>query len=85
MELPQGEAALEAWLSGRGKALTLNKDNGTSIQTLGQKFRAAIERESRDVFFKANKGYLIPGFILRLQQGVVEGKCVDVGGRRIIK
>ncbi len=66
VELPQGEAALEAWLSGRGKALTLNKDNGTSIQTLGQKFRAAIERESRDVFFKANKGYLIPGFILSL-------------------
>lgn len=64
--LPKGEAALEDWLSGRGSPLTLNKDNGTSIQALGKKFRAAIERESRNVFFRANKVYLIPGFILSL-------------------
>ncbi len=60
VELPQGEAALEAWLSGRGKALTLNKDNGTSIQTLGQKFRAAIERESRTSFSRQTRAISYP-------------------------
>jgi uncharacterized membrane protein YgcG len=64
--LPKGEAALEAWLNGRGSPLTLNKANGTSIQALGRKFRAAIERESRDVYFRTNKRYLIPGFVLSL-------------------
>ncbi|MGX1498262.1 putative membrane protein YgcG [Labrenzia sp. MBR-25] len=64
--LPKGEAALEEWLNGRGSPLTLNKANGTSIQALGSKFRAAIERESRDVYFRTNKRYLIPGFILSL-------------------
>ncbi|WP_460083390.1 DUF2207 domain-containing protein [Roseibium sp. LAB1] len=64
--LPKGEAALEDWLSGRGSPLTLNKANGTSIQALGRKFRAAIERESRNLFFRTNRRYLIPGFILSL-------------------
>ena len=64
--LPKGEAALEEWLSGRDSPLPLNKTNGKSIQALGRKFRAAIERESRDVYFRTNKRFLIPGSILSL-------------------
>lgn len=62
--LPKGEAVLEAWLIGRGSPLTLNKSNGTSIKSLGTKFRRAIERESRNVFFRNNRAFLIPGAIL---------------------
>jgi uncharacterized membrane protein YgcG len=64
--LPKGEAALESFLSGRGTPLPLNKDNGMSIKALGTKFRTAIEKESRNVFFKANRGFLVPGLILSI-------------------
>ncbi|PVB63021.1 DUF2207 domain-containing protein [Labrenzia sp. 011] len=64
--LSKGEAALESYLSARGTPLTLDKGNGKSIQALGAKFRTAIERENRNVFFKSNKLYLIPGVLLSI-------------------
>ncbi|KZM51521.1 DUF2207 domain-containing protein [Labrenzia sp. OB1] len=64
--LPKGEAALESYLKGRGSPLTLDKGNGTSILALGSKFRAAIEKESRNVFFKSNRLFLIPGVLVSI-------------------
>ncbi|MFB9171981.1 DUF2207 domain-containing protein [Roseibium salinum] len=64
--LPNGEAAVEKYLNGRNNALTLSKKNGTSVQTLGSKFRGAIEKESRNVFFRTNRAYLIPGVALSI-------------------
>ncbi|WP_299811204.1 DUF2207 domain-containing protein [uncultured Roseibium sp.] len=64
--LPKGEAALETYLKGRGTPLTLDKGNGKSILTLGSKFRAAIEKESRNVFFKSNRLFLIPGVLVSI-------------------
>lgn len=62
--LPKGESAVNRWLRNRGSPLTINKDNGKSVQTLGSKFRSAIESESRARYFKKNWGYVIPGAIL---------------------
>ncbi|WP_417676101.1 DUF2207 domain-containing protein [Roseibium sp.] len=62
--LPRGESAVNRWLRNRGSPLTINKDNGKSVQTLGRKFRSAIESESRARYFKKNWGYVIPGAIL---------------------
>lgn len=64
--LPKGEAALVSYLRGRSSPLPLNKDNGGSIKSLGTKFRNAIEKENRDVFFKTNRVYLIPGIALSI-------------------
>ncbi|MHA7774156.1 DUF2207 domain-containing protein [Roseibium sp. M-1] len=66
IRLPKGEAAVENWLSGRGSPLPLNKDNGSSIASLGRKFRGAIETESANVFFRNNLGFLIPGIGLSI-------------------
>ncbi|MEM5580876.1 DUF2207 domain-containing protein [Roseibium sp. AS2] len=64
--LPKGEAALESWLMARGSPLTLNKANGLSIKSLGNKFRGAIEQENRNVFFKSNWTYLPAGVLMSL-------------------
>ncbi len=64
--LPKGEAAVNRWLSNRGSPLTISKDNGTSVKTLGSKFRSAIEDESRNEYFKSNKLFLIPGVLLSI-------------------
>ena len=64
--LPRGEAALERWLSARGRPLTLNKSNGKSIQKLGGVFTGAITGESHNVFFKGNWLYLVPGILVTL-------------------
>lgn len=62
--LPKGEAALVAFLKDRGSPLQIYKGNGSSIKTLGRKFRSAIEVESRNVFFGNNRSFLVPGAIL---------------------
>jgi uncharacterized membrane protein YgcG len=65
-KLPKGEAALVSYIRGRGTPLPLNKDNGGAIKALGSKFRSAIEKESRGVFFKSNKLFLVPGIALSI-------------------
>ncbi|MEJ8473458.1 DUF2207 family protein [Roseibium algae] len=62
--LPKGEAAIEAFLTGRGSPLALDKDNGEAIKKLGEKFRSAIADEYRGVYFVANGWYLFTGFVL---------------------
>ncbi|WP_422035858.1 DUF2207 domain-containing protein [Roseibium sp.] len=65
-DLPKGEAAIVNFLEGRGSSLQIYKGNGSSIKTLGTKFRSAIEGESRNVFFKNNRAFLIPGALLSI-------------------
>lgn len=62
--LPKGEAALVRFLKGLGAPLQIYEGNGKSIKALGSSFRGAIETESRNVFFKTNRFYLIPGALL---------------------
>ncbi|POF34779.1 DUF2207 domain-containing protein [Roseibium marinum] len=64
--LPKGEAVLESYLSKRKRPLKLDKRHGKSIITLGSKFRSAIEKESRNVFFRSNRIFLIVGVLLSL-------------------
>ncbi|MBN9669180.1 DUF2207 domain-containing protein [Roseibium aggregatum] len=64
--LPRGEAAVERWLVGRNGPVALSKANGLSIKALGTKFRNAIENENRNVFFRSNWAYLVPGGLLSL-------------------
>ncbi|GAB4577071.1 MAG: DUF2207 domain-containing protein [Roseibium sp.] len=64
--LPKGEAAIESWLAARGSPLTLNKANGVSIKTLGNRFRNAIEQENRNVFFKSNWTWFPAGVLMSL-------------------
>ncbi|WP_209008562.1 DUF2207 domain-containing protein [Roseibium polysiphoniae] len=63
-KLPNGEAAIEAFVSGRGGTLALDKKNGEAIKTLGEKFRSAIAGENRGVFFITNGWYLFAAFVL---------------------
>lgn len=65
-DLPKGEAALVTYLSGRGSPLPVDKNNGGAIKAMGSKFRSAIEKESRDVFFRNNRSFLVPGAILSI-------------------
>ncbi|MEP2706831.1 MAG: DUF2207 domain-containing protein [Roseibium sp.] len=63
-QLPKGEAAIEAFVTGRGNSLALDKDNGEAIKTMGEKFRSAISGENRGVYFITNGWYLFAGFVL---------------------
>ncbi len=56
-----GEAAILSWVEGQGDAFTISKANGTGVQTLGRKFRGAIERENRARFFKHNRAFAMIG------------------------
>lgn len=62
--LPKGEAALEKWLDNFGQPLTLNKKNGLSVQSLGQKFRSAITGEYGNMFFRTNGLSVLPGLLI---------------------
>ncbi len=64
--LPKGEAALAEWLTDFEQPLRLNKSNGLSIQSLGQKFRNAITSEYGSDFFKGNGRYILPGVLISL-------------------
>ncbi|MEP2436303.1 MAG: DUF2207 domain-containing protein, partial [Roseibium sp.] len=63
-KLPNGEAVIEAFVSGRGGSLALDKNNGEAIKTLGAKFRSAIARENRGVYFIKNGWYLFAALVL---------------------
>ncbi|NMG38837.1 DUF2207 domain-containing protein [Chelativorans sp. ZYF759] len=63
-DLPVGEAALIAHLGGAGDTLTVDKANGTRVQTMGTAFRNAIEKEHSSRFYRHNWGYVVGGLVL---------------------
>ena len=60
-KLQAGEAALMAEIRSQGDALVIDKANGKKVQKVGDSFRAAIEKEHRDKYYKANAGYISVG------------------------
>lgn len=58
-----GERAIIDFLSERGRALVLSEHNGNSIEKLGRNFSTALRKEHRNVFFRTNGWYLVPGFL----------------------
>jgi len=63
-KLPVGERAILAKLDALGRDLVVSKANGESVQSLGSKFRSAMEREHQSVFYRYNVGWIIPGVLL---------------------
>lgn len=65
-KLQAGEAALIAEIPSAGKTLVIDKANGKRVQSLGDSFRSAIEKEHRDKYYKANAGYISLGIGLSI-------------------
>jgi Predicted membrane protein (DUF2207). len=64
--LPVGQAALLSALDENGQSLTINKENGPTVESVGKKFRQAIEREHRGKYYLGNQGYIAGGVALTL-------------------
>lgn len=64
VSLPAGETAILSQLPQDGDTLTVDKNNGERVQTMGTSFRSAIEKEHRNQFYRHNPGYLIVGVLL---------------------
>jgi len=62
--LPVGERVILDKLEGRSMPLTINTDNGKSVSQLGSKFRSAMEKEHRSVFYRHNWGWIVVGIVL---------------------
>lgn len=63
-KLPAGQASLIAALGEPGDSLTIDKANGKRVQSVGTKFRKAIEKEHRGKYYQANTGYIFGGVAL---------------------
>ena len=61
--LPTGERAVLDAL-GAGGTLTIDKANGTRVQTIGGTFRSAMEKEHRNKYYIANWPYIVGGVLL---------------------
>ncbi|WP_106755397.1 DUF2207 domain-containing protein [Pannonibacter carbonis] len=62
--LARNENVTLKWLTGRGGDVTINKANGESVQKLGKLFRASVERDGQDAYFRHNTGFLVVGVVL---------------------
>lgn len=65
-KLPAGQASLLSAIGAEGDDLTIDKANGRRVQSVGQQFRNAIEKEHRGTYFKSNAGYTVGGIALSL-------------------
>jgi len=63
-KLPAGQASLIASLGEPGDSLTIDKANGKRVQSVGNKFRKAIEKEHRGKYYLDNTGYIVGGVAL---------------------
>ena len=63
-KLPPGENSLLKWVEDARGKITINKDNGKSLQTEFSSFKSNVENESRNRFFRRNLGYFIIGVAL---------------------
>lgn len=79
--LPPGEAAVLTALG--GEPLQLSKKNGSSVASLGSKFRGAITSENRSRFFKSNTAHWLPGLGLSLSALVALVLFGDLGEQDI--
>lgn len=65
-KLPSGEAALMAEIPSAGDELVIDKANGKKVQSVGNRFRQAIEKEHRNKYYKSNAGYTTLGIGLSI-------------------
>jgi VIT1/CCC1 family predicted Fe2+/Mn2+ transporter len=56
-KLQSGEASLMAEIPSAGDELVIDKANGKKVQSVGNRFRQAIEKEHRNKYYKGNAGY----------------------------
>ena len=63
-KLPPGENALLTWVEDKGGTVTIDKDNGKSLQSAFSRFKSSVENENRNRFFRRNLGYFIVGVVL---------------------
>ncbi len=63
-KLPPGERSILGWVGGRGGKVTVNSSSGKSVATALSTFKASVEGENRDRFFRRNLGYYAIGGIL---------------------
>ena len=64
--LPSGQASLIAAFGAPGESFTIDKANGKKVQSVGRKFRGAIEKEHRGKYYKDNSGYIFGGVVLSI-------------------
>jgi hypothetical protein len=62
--LPPGERAIFDWLRGQGGKVAIDRANGTAVAKIGTEFKAAVEKENKNKFFRKNFGYFIGGLVL---------------------
>jgi uncharacterized membrane protein YgcG len=65
-KLQSGEAALIAAIPSAGDALVIDKANGKKVQSVGNRFRQAIEKEHRNKYYLSNTGYTALGIGLSI-------------------
>ncbi|MCR6499211.1 DUF2207 domain-containing protein [Shinella sp. CPCC 101442] len=63
---PTGEKTLLASLGAAGSSLVIDKSNGKRVQTLGNNFRDAMEKEHRRKYYLANWPQIIGGVLLSI-------------------
>ncbi len=64
--LPKGEDVLLATIDQKGGTFRIDKDNGLAVQSMGNRFRSAIEKEHRGKYYLNNSGYVFGGVALSL-------------------
>lgn len=62
--LPTGESVLLKSVNGEGQTLEIDRKNGKAVQSLGNRFRSAMETEHRGKYYRANWGYIAGGVAL---------------------
>ena len=75
-KLPPGENSLLKWVEDKGGKVTINKDNGKSLQTEFASFKSSVENENRNRFFRRNLKY----FVIGLKLTVVSIAAVFIWG-----
>jgi uncharacterized membrane protein YgcG len=65
-KLQSGEAALIAEIPAAGDTLVIDKANGKKVQSVGNRFRQAIEKEHRNKYYLSNAGYTALGIGLSI-------------------
>lgn len=62
--LPAGERTLLDWIAGRGGVARIERASGDSLVSALAGFKSAIDKESRNRFFRRNLGYFVVGLLL---------------------
>jgi len=65
-DVPTGQASILSAVGGAGQSLVIDEAHGTSVQSIGARFRQSIEKEHRGKYYKANWGYVAGGVALSI-------------------